>query len=160
LNPAEPGGNWRVMSPTSYQAAPPRFMTIANGRGAGPPRFQYKRNPGQLHRNSPSDQLSPRTPPAIVYTEQCRWVDLDTRTNASPSRPPNFPLHPSVSARTAYRSIFITLYFHHLTNPYSRKPFIFTSIQNPRGLTLQHRPSAIFSVSAPSAPLWLACRGR
>jgi hypothetical protein len=24
LNPAEPGGVWRVMSPTSYQTAPPR----------------------------------------------------------------------------------------------------------------------------------------
>ncbi len=26
LNPAEPVGNWRVMSPTSYQAAPPRAI--------------------------------------------------------------------------------------------------------------------------------------
>jgi hypothetical protein len=26
LNPAEPSGVWRVMSPTSYQAAPPRAI--------------------------------------------------------------------------------------------------------------------------------------
>jgi hypothetical protein len=26
LNPAEPVDNWRVMSPTSYQAAPPRAI--------------------------------------------------------------------------------------------------------------------------------------
>ena len=34
MNPAEPGGVWRVMSPTSYQAAPPRESMIANA-GAG-----------------------------------------------------------------------------------------------------------------------------
>src|SRR6266849_8136697 len=31
LNPAEPVDNWRVMSPTSYQAAPPRTVTISDG---------------------------------------------------------------------------------------------------------------------------------
>ena len=30
MNPAEPVGVWRVMSPTSYQAAPPREGMIAN----------------------------------------------------------------------------------------------------------------------------------
>jgi len=30
LNPAEPVGVWRVMSPTSYQAAPPRENMIAD----------------------------------------------------------------------------------------------------------------------------------
>jgi hypothetical protein len=34
LNPAEPVDNWRVMSPTSYQAAPPRVSMIADGCGA------------------------------------------------------------------------------------------------------------------------------
>ena len=33
MNPAEPVGVWRVMSPTSYQAAPPRIMTIADVQG-------------------------------------------------------------------------------------------------------------------------------
>src|SRR5271155_1467907 len=32
LNPAEPVDCWRVMSPTSYQAAPPRENIIANAR--------------------------------------------------------------------------------------------------------------------------------
>ena len=34
MNPAEPVGNWRVMSPTSYQAAPPRESIIADARDA------------------------------------------------------------------------------------------------------------------------------
>jgi hypothetical protein len=34
LNPAEPVGNWRVMSPTSYQAAAPRVSLIADARSA------------------------------------------------------------------------------------------------------------------------------
>jgi hypothetical protein len=29
---------------------------------------------GQLHLNRPSDQLSPRTPPAIVYPDRSRGV--------------------------------------------------------------------------------------
>jgi hypothetical protein len=33
LNPAEPVGNWHVMGPTSYQAAPPRKRMIADAPG-------------------------------------------------------------------------------------------------------------------------------
>jgi hypothetical protein len=34
LNPAEPVDVWRVMSPTSYQAAPPRENIIADAKDA------------------------------------------------------------------------------------------------------------------------------
>ncbi len=35
---------------------------------------------------------------------------------------------------------WFVLCFHKLTNPFSRNPFLFTSIQNPRGVTLQRIP--------------------
>jgi len=34
VNPAEPVDVWRVMSPTSYQAAPPRVSMIADASSA------------------------------------------------------------------------------------------------------------------------------
>jgi hypothetical protein len=46
------------------------------------------RNSDQLHLDRPSDQLSPRTPPAIVYP--------DVRTNGSLQPSSNSPRHPCV----------------------------------------------------------------
>jgi hypothetical protein len=39
-----------------------------------------------------------------------------------------------ISAHSSGNPILLDLYFHGLTNPFSRNPFPFTSIQNPRGV--------------------------
>jgi hypothetical protein len=91
--------------------------------------------------------------------------------------PPNFPRQHSVSSRAKHPSVLSALYFHDLTNPFFRNPFIFTSIQNPQGVTLRHcHPSSSpprrslrllareagvcvkFRVSNPLRTLFLSCR--
>jgi hypothetical protein len=50
-------------------------------------------------------------------------------------------------------SIFIALCFHNLTKPFSRNSHVFTSIQNPRGVTLY--PVAKFMGHIPESEIFL-----
>jgi hypothetical protein len=66
----------------------------------GPPRFQYKRNPGPA---APQPSLRPVVPayPSCYRLPRRRGLDSDARTNASPSCSSNFLRYHSVSTRTA-----------------------------------------------------------
>jgi hypothetical protein len=76
---------------------------------------------GQLPLDRPSDQLSPRTPPAIVYPDRSRGVDLDLRANASFTCSSNFPRQHSVSARAARRPFLFAFYPPTRLHPPSRR---------------------------------------
>src|SRR5260370_8063918 len=65
-----------------------------------------------------------------------------------------FPRYP---LRTTHQPLFFALCFHTVTNPFSRNPFRFTSIQNPGGggifcahLATRHFPFVFISLP----PLW------
>src|SRR5260370_34187535 len=55
---------------------------------------------------------------------------------------------------TTHYPLSAALCFHNLTNPFSRKPFCFTSIQNPRGVTLRRsfQDALCLSVSVACLP--------
>ena len=107
--------------------------------------------PGQLHLNRPFDQLFSRTP--LLYST-ATFAPMFTPSAVEGPRPlfrlisraPIPPSHSSspteqfssFSAPHLYRRIdFLPLCFHSLTNPSPRNPFVFTSIQNPQGITLR-----------------------
>ena len=80
--------------------------------------------PGHLTLNRSSDQLSPRTPPAIFSS--------NVRAHASIALSSNLSRPNSICSVAIHRSSALTLSSQRLTNPFSCKPFVFTSIQNPR----------------------------
>ena len=54
MNPADPSDVWRVMSPTSYQAAPPRDGMIAEALEFVKPTCQRRTRPGQTRWEFPN----------------------------------------------------------------------------------------------------------
>src|SRR5260370_6906060 len=77
--------------------------------------------------------------PAPAPTSGVRWIDLPT--------PLDFVL-PSYCLSYKQGAFPPPLCFHNLTNPFSRKPFGFTSMQNPGGGPLSRFP-AVLCVSVP-----------
>jgi hypothetical protein len=71
--------------------------------------------------------------PAPAPTSGVRWTDLPT---------PLVSALPSCCLSYKQSAFLPPLCFHNLTNPFSRKPLVFTSIQNPGGVT---PPGILFS---------------
>ena len=61
---------------------------------------------------------------------------------------------PLLTTHDALHTVFLSpLCFHTLTNPFSCNPFLFTSIQNPRGCGVKN-PKLSTAFSVRSMPLW------
>jgi hypothetical protein len=72
--------------------------------------------------------------PVPAPTSGVRWTDLPT---------PLASALPSCCLSYEQSAISSTLCFHNLTNPIFRKPFVFTSIQNARGVPYCCLPAAL-----------------
>src|SRR5258707_14206835 len=77
--------------------------------------------------------------PAPAPTSGVRWTDLPTPLDSA---------LPSCCLSYKQSALLPPLCFHNLTNPFSRKPFGFTSMQNPGGGPLSRFP-AVLCVSVP-----------
>src|SRR5258708_1335552 len=81
--------------------------------------------------------------PAPAPTLGVRWTDLPTPLESA---------LPSCCLSYKQSAFLPTLCFHNLTNPFSRKPFPFTSIQNPRGCAPLSFPGGALCLGTPACP--------
>ncbi len=80
--------------------------------------------------------------PAPAPTSGVRWTDLPTPLDSA---------LPSCCLSYKQSALLPPLCFHNLTNPFSRKPFGFTSMQNARGWALSF-PGGALCLSVPGCP--------
>src|ERR1700737_3690652 len=89
--------------------------------------------------------------PAPAPTSGVRWTDPPTTLESA---------LPSCCLSYKQGASLSVLCFHNLTNPFSRKPVVFISIQNPRGVSPTDPPRSRYfrlCVSVPCLPR--PCRG-
>jgi hypothetical protein len=96
----------------------------------------------------------------LTNSNGCGNLYTKVLLTVSPFRPfllPQPRVSPSITPDPTHYPLSVALCFHNLTNPFSCKPFCFTSIQNPRGITLRRSFQDALRLRA-SVSLWIACR--
>ena len=97
---------------------------------------------GHLHLNRPLDRLFPPIPPATLTSTFAPMPRPPLRLISGARIPPSHSLQPTMLCPPLHQRIdFFPFCFHLLTNPSTRNSFLFTSLPNPRGVTLQRRPA-------------------
>src|ERR1700724_399662 len=81
--------------------------------------------------------------PAPAPTSGVRWTDLPTPLDSA---------LPSCCLSYKQSAFPSPLCFHNLTNPFSRKPFVFTSIQNPQECGPLSFPGDALRLGTPACP--------
>jgi hypothetical protein len=81
--------------------------------------------------------------PAPAPTSGVRWTDLPTPLDSA---------LPSCYLSYKQSAFLSPLCFHNLTNPFSRKSLVFTSIQIPRGVWRVLFPGCALCLGAPACP--------